>query len=200
LYRKLEVSVNPKPDGRLERGRARRQLLLDAAVAVIATDGAGLLTHRAVAARAGVSLASVTYHFPGIAELRQAAFDHAGSRIGLAFHALVDAHHDQPDLLPELTGNHAKTLVGASRQDTLAVFEMILAASHDEELQPIIRELDGHLADLLASYVGDRETALIVTASIQGLILSHLARGEASADALRDNVADLIRRFSASPH
>ena len=169
------------------------------AVAVIATDGAGLLTHRAVSARAGVSLASVTYHFPGIAELRQ-AFDHAGSRIGLAFHALVEAHHDQPDLLPELTGNHAKPLVGASRQDPLATFEMILAASHHEELRPIIRELDGHLADLLASYVGDRETALVVTASIQGLILSHLARGEASADALRDNVANLIRRFSARPH
>jgi DNA-binding transcriptional regulator YbjK len=192
--------VPTKPDGRLERGRARRELVLDAAVAVIAADGAGVLTHRAVAATAGVSLASVTYYFPGIAELRQAAFDHAGSRIGLAFRALVDAHHDQPDLLPELTGNHAKTLVEASRQDSLAVFEMILAASHEEELQPTVKELDGHLADLLAPYVGDRETALLVTAGIQGLILNQLAGGEASGDALRDNVADLIRRFSANPH
>ena len=77
---------------------------------------------------------------------------------------------------------------------------MILAASHDEELRPIVRELDGHLADVMAFYVGDRETALIVTASIQGLILSHLARGESTDDLLHDAVADLIRRFSASPH
>lgn len=196
--------MNTKPDGRLERGRARRELLLDAAVAVIATNGSGLLTHRAVAAEAGVSLASVTYHFPGIAELRQASFDHAGSRIGLAFRALVEAHRDEPHRLPELTGGHARTLVGQSRQDTLAVYEMILASSHDESLRPVIRELDGHLADLLTEYVGGRETGLVVASAIQGLILSHLARGDsADADSTADStalahaVADLVHRFAA---
>lgn len=192
--------MNTKPDGRLERGRARRELLLDAAVAVIATNGSGLLTHRAVAAEAGVSLASVTYHFPGIAELRQASFDHAGSRIGLAFRALVEAHRDEPHRLPELTGGHARTLVGQSRQDTLAVYEMILASSHDESLRPVIRELDGHLADLLTEYVGGRETGLVVASAIQGLILSHLARGDsadADATALSHAVADLVHRFAA---
>jgi DNA-binding transcriptional regulator YbjK len=191
--------VIPESDGRLQRGRARRELLLDAAVAVIASEGASQLTHRAVAAKAGVSLASVTYHFPGIDDLRRAAFDHAGSRIGLAFRALIRAHGKQPDDIPELTADYVATLVDDRRQDTVAVFEMILAARHNELLRPVIRQLNGHLADLLAPYVGDRRTGLTVGASIQGLVLSHLGGpGATDRRSLRDAVADLVRRFKKS--
>jgi DNA-binding transcriptional regulator YbjK len=186
-------------DGRLQRGRARRELLLVAAVAVIASQGASQLTHRAAAAEAGVSLASVTYHFPGIDDLHRAAFAHADSRIGLEFRALVERHRRQPDRIPELTADYVATLVDQRRQDTVAVFEMILAASHNELLRPVIRELDGHLADLLSPYVGDRKTGLTVGASIQGLVLSHLAQGTtADARSLGHAVADLVRRFRSS--
>ncbi|MEU9898634.1 TetR family transcriptional regulator [Streptomyces phaeochromogenes] len=41
-------------------------LLLDAAVRVVGEQGVGALTHRAVAAGAVVSLASVTCHYPSI--------------------------------------------------------------------------------------------------------------------------------------
>jgi DNA-binding transcriptional regulator YbjK len=191
--------VTPKSDGRLERGRARRELLLDAAVAVIASQGASQLTHRAAAIEAGVSLASVTYHFPGIDDLRRAAFAHAGSRIGLAFRALIQARGNRPDRIPELAADYVATLVEDRRQDTVAVFEMILAASHNKQLRPVIRELEGHLADLLTPYVGDQKTGITVGASIQGLVLSHLAQPRATgAGSLRDAVADLVRRFKES--
>jgi DNA-binding transcriptional regulator YbjK len=187
-------------DGRLERGRARRDLILDAAVDVIASGGVSNLTHRAVASAAGVSLASITYHFPGIADLRLAAFNHAGSRIGLAFRSLVEAQADDPGRIPEIAAEYSVALVGAGRQDTLAVYEMILAASRDSALQPVINELDGHLADLLVPFVGNRATALNAGSSIQGLILSHIARGDSvhSRD-LYDAVADLIHRYAISP-
>jgi DNA-binding transcriptional regulator YbjK len=185
-------------DGRLQRGRARRELLLDAAVTVIASQGASQLTHRAVATEAAVSLASVTYHFPGIDDLRHAALDHAGSRIGLAFRALIKAHPNEPDDIPELTADYVATLVDDRRQDTAAVFEMLLAARHNELLRPVIRQLHGHLADLLSPYVGDRRRGLLVGASIQGLVLSHLAQPEATGSkSLRDAVADLVRRFKS---
>jgi AcrR family transcriptional regulator len=146
-----------------------------------------------------VSLASVTYHFPGMDDLRRAAFDHAGSRIGLAFRALIRAHGKQPDDIPELTADYVATLVDDRRQDTVAVFEMILAARHNELLRPVIRQLNGHLADLLAPYVGDRRTGLTVGASIQGLVLSHLGGpGATDRRSLRDAVADLVRRFKKS--
>jgi TetR/AcrR family transcriptional regulator, regulator of biofilm formation and stress response len=189
--------VPQKTDGRLERGRARRELLLDAAIRVIAAMGAGNLTHRAVAAEAGVSLASITYHFPGIVDLRRAAFEHAGSRIGLAFRDLVEAHHDEPARLPELTADYLTTLVGAGREDTLAVFEMILASSRDAALRPVLSDLNGYLADLLATFVGDRPTGLVVASALQGLLLSHLIAGDsADVSVLRRAVADLLRRFA----
>lgn len=194
--------MNLKQDGRLERGEARRAQLLDAAVTVIAERGTGSLTHRAVATEAGVSLASATYHFPGIVDLRQAAFDHAGSRIGLAFRALVEANQDAPERLPEFTGEYAMALVGRSRQDTVAVFSMILASSYDEGLRPVIRKLNSHLADLLRGYVGDHAEALTLSSSIQGIILTHLATGAHSSTddhALREAVTALVRRFAAPP-
>jgi DNA-binding transcriptional regulator YbjK len=188
-------------DGRLKRGRARRELLLDAAVAVIASGGARQLTHRAVASQAGVSLASVTYHFPSIADLRSAAFGHAGSRVGFAFRGLFEANRDDLSRVPQLAAAHVASLVGPGRQDTVAVFEMILAANHDDALKPVIRELEGHLADLLTPYVGDRSIALTVGSSIQGLILSHLARGDSTdTGSLHDAVAELVGRYGAKHH
>jgi DNA-binding transcriptional regulator YbjK len=188
--------VNAQSDGRLERGRVRRELLLDAAVSVIATRGVSELTHRSVAAEAAVSLASVTYHFPGIDDLRSAAFDFAGSRVGLAFRALVESQGADVSGIPELTADYVVALVGENRKDTLAVYELILAASHDGALKSVVRELDGRLADLLVPYVGTRATALTVGSSIQGLILTHLAGGALDQTAaLREAVADLIGRF-----
>ena len=188
--------MNTEQDGRRERGRVRRELLLDAAVSVIATRGASELTHRSVAAEAGVSLASVTYHFPGIDDLRSAAFDFAGSRVGLAFRALVETQGNDVSGIPALAADYAVALVGENRKDTLAVYEMILAANRDDALKPVIRELDDHLADLLVPYVGTKEDALNLGSSIQGLILTHLSGGTPhQTAALRAAVADLIGRF-----
>lgn len=53
--------------------------LLDAVLAVTATDGYTSVSMRSVAARAGVSVAQVQYYFHTKAELVAAAFDHANS-------------------------------------------------------------------------------------------------------------------------
>ena len=96
----------------------------------------------------------------------------------------------------DIAADYVVTLVGGNRDATLAVYEMILAASHDEALKPIAQELRGHLADLLMPYVGMPAAARAVGSSIQGLILTHLA-GVAPDQpaALREAVADLITRF-----
>src|SRR5690606_30434630 len=63
-----EVAAAPA-DGRLRRGQASRRAILDAATAVITEAGVGALTHRAVAAEAGLPPARVTYHFPTVEDL-----------------------------------------------------------------------------------------------------------------------------------
>jgi DNA-binding transcriptional regulator YbjK len=181
-------------DGRLARGETRKLVLLDAAVRVIAREGAGNLTHRAIASEAKVSLASVTYHFPSIEECRCAVFNHAGSRIGLAFRAILEAGDVRSEDIPLITAEFGVSLATARREDAVAVFEMIVATVHNPELRPVIEFLDARLADLLEPYVGSRARALTVTAAIQGLILTALALNTPAED-LRASITDLVSRF-----
>lgn len=52
-----------------DRSRLRREELLDAAIALFAEGGARGITHRAVAAKAGLPAATTTYYFTSIDEL-----------------------------------------------------------------------------------------------------------------------------------
>jgi DNA-binding transcriptional regulator YbjK len=184
-------------DGRLARGAVRRDLLLDSAVRVVADIGSGSLTHRAVASEAGVSVASVTYHFPSISDLRGSTLQHAGSRIGMQLVELVSDATARVEDTPDLCAAFAVRLVEEQRVDTAAVFELIVAAGHDPALRPVVGAFNGYLANLLAPYIGDRDRALRVGAAIQGLVLVHLASSSSNSD-LGDAVADLIRRFRSA--
>jgi DNA-binding transcriptional regulator YbjK len=186
-----------KPDGRLARGEERKQRLLDSAVAVVAERGSGALTHRAVASHAGVSVASVTYHFPSIGDLRTAMFDHAGSVVGLAFREIVT--HAERDSVPGLAADYAVTLMRDHRTETVAVFEMLLAAAHDPSLRPLARFFNDRLAELLADYIGSPADAVVAAASIQGVLLSYCAQGIDDHEGLRIAIADLVRRFRTPP-
>ena len=191
--------MDDRHDGRLARGAARRTILLDAAVQVVARGGSGALTHRAVATEADVSLASASYHFPSIGELRRETFHHAGSSIGLELAELVLAATSHVDDVPEICARYAVRLVLERRAETSAVFELIVAAGHDEELRPTVALYNGMLADLLTPYEGDAGRARTVGAAIQGLLLVHIASAfPVDPETLRETVADLIRRYRVS--
>jgi TetR/AcrR family transcriptional regulator, regulator of biofilm formation and stress response len=192
----LEADMEDATDGRLARGAARRTLLLDAAIRIVADRGSGSLTHRAVAEGARVSIASVTYHFPSIGDLRRETFEHAGSSIGLELAGLVLAASTRIEDTPEICAAFAVRLVAERRVETAAVFELIVAAAHDEELRPLVVLYNERLTELLAPYERDQRSAQIVGAAIQGLLIVHLA-GPVRVDpsALGEAVADLIRRY-----
>ncbi|WP_374571984.1 TetR family transcriptional regulator [Phenylobacterium sp.] len=63
----------PDLDGRQARGEESRAKIIDAAAAIIEEDGLSAVTNRAVAERAGVSLALTTYHFDSVHALAYAA-------------------------------------------------------------------------------------------------------------------------------
>jgi DNA-binding transcriptional regulator YbjK len=184
-------------DGRLARGAARRALLLDAAVQVVGERGFAALTHRAAAEEAGVSLASVTHHFPSIGDLRRAMFGQAGSAIGFELAGLVAAAANNTDATPAVCADFADRLISESRVETAAVFEMIVAAGHDAELRTVARFFQDRLTDVFLPYVGEPASARAVGAAVQGLLLTALASGEHAA--LRGRVEDLIRRYRRSP-
>jgi DNA-binding transcriptional regulator YbjK len=195
--------MNDEEDGRLARGAARRTLVLDAAVRVVASRGSTALTHRAAAAEAKVSIASVSYHFPSISELRRETLQYAGSSIGFELVDLVRSVSSSIDETPEVCSAFAVRLVSDRRIETAAVFELIVAAGHDPDLRPIVAFFNGQLAVVLTPYLGERIRALAVAAALQGLVLTHLATSTSAANeahGLGDAVADLIRRYrSAEP-
>jgi DNA-binding transcriptional regulator YbjK len=58
-----------------ERGRRRRDALLDAGIGLLAEGGFAAISHRAVAERAGLPLAATTYYFRSRDDLIAAAFE-----------------------------------------------------------------------------------------------------------------------------
>ncbi|MBF6180171.1 TetR/AcrR family transcriptional regulator [Nocardia otitidiscaviarum] len=72
-----------------ERMRGRREQLVDAAIEVMAREGAGALTVRRVAAAAGLSTRFVYESFADLDELTAAAFDAAARELAQTVHAAV---------------------------------------------------------------------------------------------------------------
>ncbi len=75
------MSSAPKTDLRRARGDDTRGLILDAARDVLSEQGYALTSTRAIAARAGVRLSLVHYHFGGKQQLLAALLDRENDRL-----------------------------------------------------------------------------------------------------------------------
>ncbi|GAB7042521.1 MULTISPECIES: TetR/AcrR family transcriptional regulator [Catenuloplanes] len=176
------------------RGAARRAALLDAAVSVVASTGSGGLTHRAVAATAKVSLASVTYHFSSIEDLRRALFEHALQIIDDQLTAT--AATGTPDELPRLMADYVVALVTRRGEAAAAVQELIVAAIRDPALRSTYHDHHQRVATLLTPCVGEHTLGLAVAASIQGLIVTALTYPDLDTVELHAAIVTLINQVS----
>ncbi|MEV4097841.1 TetR/AcrR family transcriptional regulator [Streptosporangium saharense] len=162
----------------VERGRATRQRLLDAAVALIGEVGWGGVTTRMVAERAGVAPGVVHYHFASVNDLLvEASTAFAGALFGAVAHRLAE----QPDigsgldwLLGELSG------YTGTDPASLLIVEMYLAAGRHPELRDRLRamidDFRSHMASWLRvnGHTGDTEAAaVLLAATVDGLVLHH---------------------------
>ncbi len=80
------------------RGEARRRAVLDAALRVVGEKGIGGVTHRAVAAEAGITPGLTTYYFPTVDTLLEATLGmyvaEEMERVGTAIEVLRDTGPD----------------------------------------------------------------------------------------------------------
>jgi DNA-binding transcriptional regulator YbjK len=150
-----------------------------AAAEVLGRDGLAGLTHRAVAAEVGLSLAAVSGAFPSRASLVRATFDHLIASIQTVRSGVVPDPGDRRPVA-ELTQEMADALFdaeGAASAGLLALDELLSAAIREPELR---REAE----DLRASR-GENSAALFqrmshATDSVDGLdahILSIVTTG-----------------------
>jgi AcrR family transcriptional regulator len=125
---------------RHRRGEAR-EALLTATLFVVADGGVDAVTHRRVAAEAGVSPGSATHHFSSRDELIRAAFRFYLDQGGLLLGALSEATRSLPDPFERI----GRILGGLLEQELAEVsllraeYELLLYASSDPELAADVR-------------------------------------------------------------
>ncbi|BDZ48839.1 hypothetical protein GCM10025867_10800 [Frondihabitans sucicola] len=124
-----------KTDGRLERGVLTRERILDAAIEMIAKGGQAAATQRNVAEEAGVSLASVTYHFSTAKELLIAAMRRAAgiaiTRIQANESRILAGELSLEDATVEYIAIHRSGEFAAG----IVAMELSMAAVRDPELR-----------------------------------------------------------------
>jgi TetR/AcrR family transcriptional regulator, regulator of biofilm formation and stress response len=188
------TNVTPGAKPRQDRSRARREALLRAAIELMGETGLKSVTHRAVAERAGVPLASTTYYFRSVHELIEEALKlHVAERVseleGLAEVALSVTGASVTQLAERMAG----VLVAAPTPILVAQYQMYLEAGRNPVLQHAasgaLAAFEGLIARVLAA-LGAREPQAAAGgfhALFDGFALHRLARPrdpEAEAAAL----------------
>lgn len=166
------------------RGRAREDILR-AALRLIGERGLHAVTHRDVAAAAGVSPGSTTYHFASLEELLTAALElfveDEVARLSAVATALAGVAPDADAVLDAIAVQLDHTL--ASPAEQVAQFELYLEATRRPALQAAaarcVRAYHAVTAAALrAAGVADADAermAPLVLAVTDGLLLQQLA-------------------------
>lgn len=161
--------------------QARREALLAAAVAIAGESGAAAVTHRGVAARAGVPLATTSYFFSSIGELLAEALRSLGAARAAELHILAD---DLPAEMPidDMADRFAELLLSGDRTAELAEIESYLHGARSAELHDAIAEVTAAYeyvaaAALRAAGCPDPASAApAFKALTDGFVLAHLAQ------------------------
>ena len=158
-------------DGRRARGAARRRQLVEATLDVIEQGGIAALSHRAVAEQAGVSLASVSYHFAGLDDLISTALAHATDELVAALDA--DGDHSLARLARLLANE-----VEHHRGRWIAEYELCLLALRRPHLRSQALAWHDVIADTFAPTLEGRARRAF-QATVEGVCLHMLFSDEA---------------------
>jgi DNA-binding transcriptional regulator YbjK len=176
-----------------------RQRLLDAAIPLVANGGLRALSHRAVETAAGVARGSARYHLgsrhqivEGLME-RLAALDVAAMQAHL--HRLAIDHLATGSMDLQAPVRSIITALMGDPDRVLARYWLMLEATRDDTLQPIVRRWRDAFVTipepLLARLGADDPAGMSrdLVALLDGVIFEHLSTGR---------VADLQERASAT--
>ncbi len=161
--------------GRRGRGPTdpdRRERIAAAAIAVVAERGVEGVTHRAVAAAAGVPLGSTTYHFATLDELLAEALRTAAEHNLATLRAWEQTLPPDADLAAALTDLAMRGLA-EERARTVVEYELYVAALHRPLLRRASMGWDDALVELFTSRT-DRVTGRLLAAAFCGLMMQAL--------------------------
>ncbi|MGH3437822.1 MAG: TetR/AcrR family transcriptional regulator [Sciscionella sp.] len=186
------MSTNDVRDSRRVRGRndpERRERIAKAALQVVAERGVEGLTHRAVAATAGVPLGSTTYHFATLDDLLAVALHNAADEDAAQireWEARLPPDADFAEALAELVLRY----LGEDRHSTLVAYELYVAALHRPRLRAISIAWDAALLELFIART-DPDTGRLLAVAYCGLLMQAVLSDPPPA---RQQVEAIFRR------
>ena len=184
------------------RNEQRRKRILDATVRIIGREGPGSVTHRAVAAEAGVPLAATTYYFAS----KEVLFNEAlrmSVRSDLAELELLARSMAQSPASVEAFAQSIANFLAAQlrhrRTTVLAQYELVLEAARHSSLRSAARastEAYVRLCEMMLEKIGSVDPvgdAALLVAVMDGLLLDRLSAPRSPVDI--DVLAQQLRRF-----
>jgi DNA-binding transcriptional regulator YbjK len=187
---------------RAEASERVREAIVAATVGIVAADGVAAVTHRRVAAEAGVSLSSTTWHFATKADILVAALRWTASRevarIATIAGRLGDAEFDAEAWAGELA-DWVVEQVSADRATTVALYRLQIELIGRPEAVEVHREWGRSLLALGEGVLAGSATpspaldTRLVVAALDGLRLTVLSTTEPDVDWLRPAVQRLLR-------
>jgi TetR/AcrR family transcriptional regulator, regulator of biofilm formation and stress response len=187
---------------RAESSERVREAIVAATVRIVARDGVSAVTHRRVAAGAGVALSSTTWHFAAksdilIAALRWTA-DREVERIEAIAERLGSNDFDSSAWAEELADWLLEQVTG-ERDVAIALYRLQIellgrpeAREVHEEWGRKLRTLGDRVLERSPTITPDLDTRL-VAAALDGLRLSVLSAGDADTAWLRPAVQRQLR-------
>jgi DNA-binding transcriptional regulator YbjK len=188
----IYVSTATSRPGRGPTDPDRRDRIARAAIAVVAEQGVTKLSHRAVAARAGVPLGSTTYHFATLEDLIAAALDTAAERSVAELREWEAALPPDADLAAALT-DFVLTSISARRAETMAEYNLYALALHRPHLRRAAVAWDDALAAVLCTRT-DELTGRMLGVLLCGLLMQSVLRDDPLA---RKDIEAQLRRALA---
>jgi DNA-binding transcriptional regulator YbjK len=186
-------------DGRRVRGEASRQAILDATVRVIAAGGLSSVTHRAVAAEAGVSTASTTYHFATLDDLLQATLSSLSATGVARLARAVELAESGAFTLADAATTFLVEELGPNRDAFIANLELQFASVRRPAWSTVMTNTYDAFVELIEHYVGDEHAARAIFSAAFGFAVHHVIQGSHPTDrTCRRFVDDLVAHYDAA--
>lgn len=190
-------------------GQGKRQTILEATLRVISRDGIDRLTHRAIAAEAGVPLGLTTYYFESkddiVAQTLEYVCNREIERLEERAGLVRDASFD-PGVGAEMIATWAAEQVnGEGRADLVAQYVLQLQAARRPELRWALEEWNRaslRVAEATLTAIGSAHPeadARLLIAAVDGLRLYELSHGELRFEKVRERVERLLLALVPDP-
>jgi DNA-binding transcriptional regulator YbjK len=163
---------------------------------VIAAGGLATVTHRAVAAEAGVSAALTTYHFATLDDLLQATLSSLSAAGVARLAAAAELTQTGTLTLADAAATFLIEEMGSNRHVFIANLELQFASVRRDQWSAVMTNTYEAFVELIRRYVGDEQAARAIFSAAFGFAVLHVIQGRHPTDATcRRFVEDLLAQY-----